>query len=89
MLKAPPYRSKVKFISSPIQTLLSVPDLHWVHRYTRVTDFNTTWRCHRRSGISPCPEEMYSVNTFRLQQIFAGYNPKLQKNRSFYVINNH
>ncbi|BEJ52374.1 hypothetical protein LBSG162_13900 [Lentilactobacillus buchneri subsp. silagei] len=26
--------------SSPIQTLLSVPDSHWVNRLTRVTDFD-------------------------------------------------
>lgn len=31
---------KCLFDSSPIQTLLSVPDSHWVNRLTRVTDFD-------------------------------------------------
>lgn len=23
--------------------------------------------CHRRSGITPCPEEIYSINIYRIQ----------------------
>ena len=41
-----------------------MPDSHWLHRNKRVTDFkHTTY--HRRSGITPCPEEYIQFMQYR------------------------
>ena len=44
------------YISSLIQTVLSVPELHRISCQWQVADF------HRRLGLSPDPEEFFPVN---------------------------
>ena len=52
------------YLSSTIQTLLSAPEFHrFSPEYSGVADF------HRRSGISPCPEESVHKNAANVSEI--------------------
>ncbi len=49
-------------IPSPIQTILSAPVFHWIHRLVMITARVTgleAWLHHRRLGISPDPEGIF------------------------------